>query len=209
MDGTQTQQDTSGKNQDSSQGKQGTPQTPRTFTEAEVQKQVSDALSKAGRDAKSLEKRETDIRTQLEKIAQWQKQRDMEADERLKGNPEALDWLQKKRQLQQEREALEREKAEHAELIKSANETKKEITLWEIAQKHDIDAGELKDACEELGLATKEQFEGVAKRMAKAGTKPPQTPLKPDSGKTTGGSRDTSSMSADEKLAEGFKRLNK
>ena len=64
MDETEeTKQDTSEK--DASGGSEGTtPKVDKTFTEAEVQKRISDTLSSKGRDVKSLDSREVAIKAQ-------------------------------------------------------------------------------------------------------------------------------------------------
>jgi len=199
---------------------QGTPQTieqssggekgitsgggPETFTKEQVEKQVSDRLAATGRDAKSLETRGKDLETrevainaEQERIAQWQKARDNEELERARDNPELLDIVQQKRALRekeakfsQDRTEFDRDKAQYQELIDSANATKREIVIWDIAQKNVVDAATLKEKCDKFNLQTQEQMEEMAKTMAGA-----KTLLKPDSGVTTGSAKDLSGKS--------------
>lgn len=194
---------------------------PETFTKEQADKQTSDALSKAGRDAKSLDKRGKDLDTRDEaikaehdRIAQWQRDRDAEELEAAKDNPEAMDYLKKKQelgvsktQLTSDRATLDKNVADHKELLDAAEATKMEITIWDIAKEQKVDPGELKEACAELNLETKEQIESIAKRMAKAGGEPLKEPLKPDSSRTKGGG--TEPKTADDKLKTGFGKLNK
>lgn len=201
MDGTENQKDTSGATQDTSTGTKGTSGgEPETLTREQAQKQTSDALSAAGRDAKSLVAREEAIKAEQAKITQWQKERDDAELESLGDDPEGRKLFQKRqalrdkeKQLGDDRATLEKEKLEHKAKIEAAEGTEREIVIWEVAQKQGVDASKLKELSTELNLQTKEQIERVAKEMGAGKAKPT---IKPDSGVTTGGDKDLSGMSS-------------
>ena len=171
-DGTENKQDTSGANQDTSGGNQGTSEA-KTYTEAEVLKIKSDALSAAGRDAKANEARESTLKAREEAVALRDKERDEEAFEKARGNPEAISALQREREakveskrLADERAAIERDKLE-VQIEKDAiTAARREQGIVVLAEKYKVDAAVLKDL--DLDL---EHTEKVAQTM---------TPLSPE-----------------------------
>jgi hypothetical protein len=186
--------------------KEDTPTLTQAQAEELAKKAASDALAKAGRDAKTLAK-------QKEDLEKWQKYRDeveakkdAEELERYKDDPEKLDVVKERQALRKREADLKKREAEHAAEIAAANEAKLEITCFEIAQEFDIKPEDLKEAAQELELTTKEQIASLAKRMGKGepaqptddkGKKPPAKP--PDSGKNTGGSEKTYKEKLDER----------
>lgn len=184
-------------------GSTSEPETP-TLTETQAKeretKAVSDALAKAGRTDKKLGQREVTLNTREEALNA--RQTDLDAIQKrldeaefnaIKGDPDLEAKYRDTRKLQADQRALaedkrkfEQDKAQHQADIDAANATKKEIAIWEIAQKHGVDANTLK----ELNLETPEQIESVAKAMA-AGKAPGDTETppggEPDSLKTKGG----------------------
>ena len=179
------------------------PETP-TLTETQAKdretKAVSDALAVAGRTATKLTQRETAVKAQEDSFKTRQDAldaRDKELDNRdergFEGNAEAITSVQAKaklradqRALAEDRRKLDQDKVQHQADIEAANATKKEIQIWEVAQKYGVDANALK----ELNLDTPEQIESVAKAMSagKAPKKPGEKETKePDSGKTKSG----------------------
>lgn len=180
-------------------------QTPKTYTEQEHEKIVSDRLASAGRDAKSLETREKALNAEKEKVAeqsakieQWQR----EQDEKLKStDPDRYNVVQEQRKLEAMKADLDKkvadfeaDKATHTERLKAADETEREITIWRIAEKHGVDSMKLKEKSTTLNLQSEEQIDELAQTMA--GAKEPKMPLKPDSSVTTGGGEDLSTMSS-------------
>lgn len=190
MDETTKQQDASAK--DSSAGKEGST-SARTYTESDVQKAVSDALSKAGRDAKSLEGREQSLKEREEAIRAKEAETETKELEEAKSDPQKLQTYQAKKarkeqqqdieaqkaQVKKERAELERDKVEHEAELKAARETQREIAIWKIAEKYSVDPVMLKD----LNIPL-DQTEAVAKRLQK----PKEGETKVDSGVTSGGS---------------------
>ena len=200
-DGTDNNtQDPSGANQDPSGDNQGTSNAPKTYTEAEVLKIKSDALAKAGRDAKALEAKEEALRQREEAQAQRDKEQEEREYERVRGNPEALSKWQAERDLkkerdalQKERDALEREKVEHQVALEAAQKLTTAAQIGEIATKYKVDVAILND----FGLNV-EQTEKIAQRLSSLppaelerlknpGQQPKPAPVKRDSGVTHGG----------------------
>ena len=193
LDGTVDQKDTSDANQDSSKVKQGTSEDAKTYQEADVQKIVNDRLAAAGRDAKTQEARETALKAREEAQTQHDRERDEEAYEKARGNPEALSALQRERQdkatsktIKDERDALEREKVALQVEKDATNAVKRDIGIIELAEKYKVDTTVLKDL--DLDL---EHTEKVAQRLTtlspeQLGAKPTPVPKKRDSGVTIG-----------------------
>jgi len=186
-----------------SQGNEGTtPKEAKTYTEEEVNKRISDALAAKGRDAKSLELKEQSLTEREERIKTAEAKIEAAELEKLKDNPEALDLHKAKKAIKEERAALERDKAEHAEMVKSAQETQMEIKLWEIATEEKIDPVLLKDTMKNLGLTTVEQAKTLAKRLSEPAKRPAEgeVPFTPISG-VTSGTRGTLTPEQFEKLS--------
>lgn len=208
--------ETTGKNQDTSardsseQSEGSTSQDTRTFTEKDVQKAISDALSKAGRDAKSLEKERQELAAWREEREKEQRRRDEQELEEARGDEGKLSQIQRERKIREEQnrikaenEALERAKAEHAEKLRKADEAEKEINIWNIARKYGLDANSLKTDCAELGLETPEKIEAYANKH-KSGN----AYLHIDKSET-GGTTNIDSLSPDDKIRIGLNRIKK
>jgi len=219
MDGTENQKDTLQENgQPSSEDKQGTsPKEAKTYTDEEVNKRVSDALAKAGRDAKALADQKASIEAQQQEIDatkseidEMQKRIDEAELEAARGDPDKLRDLQTKKSYkdqlaalstkkkeQDKREAeLNRREAENAETVKSAQQHQMEMSLWEIAAEAGINPQTLKDGVKDLNLTTVEQAKALAKRLKPTGERPPEGEVEgekvtPIPVPTTGGSHGT------------------
>lgn len=182
-------------------------QTPKTFTKEGHEKILSDKLTIAGRDAKALETREASLKAKEEavaqsvaKIEQWQTER----DEELKStNPDQYDIAVEKRKTANERAKLDADIVTHAERLKAADETEREITIWRIAEKIGVDAEKLKANSTEFNLQDEDQIEKMAQTMA--GAKGGETPLLPDSGVTIGGVG-WKDLSPDDKIRQGLNK---
>jgi len=193
-------------------GSTSEPETP-TLTETQAKdretKAVSDALATAGRTATKLTQRETAVKAQEDSFKERQdalNAREKELNDRdergFEGNAEAITSVKAKaqlradqRQLADDKRELTRDKAQHQADIEATNASKKEIEIWEIAQRHGVDANALK----ELNLDTPEQIESVAKAMAAGKAKKStdtESDKEPDSLKTKGGGE----LSDDQKL---------
>jgi hypothetical protein len=197
------------------------------YTEEEVNEKIQADRIARGRDAKSLADKEASLKAEREaveadkvKIADWQRQRDETELAEARRDPDKLAAWQKK-QNEKTRDAefatreanlkkrevdLTKREAEHEAEIQAAQETRMEITLWEIGAKHKVDPVTLKDTMKDLNLTTVEQAEALAKRLAESETKPEFNPI---TGVTSGTKKNLSSSNPDEELEEGFRRLKK
>jgi len=195
MDGTENQEDTLQENgQPSSEEKGTSPKEAKTYTEKEFQERVSDALAKAGRDAKSLADQKASIEAQQQEIDatkaeinEMQKRIDEAELEAATGDPDKLRELQakksyrdqladlstKKKELDRREAEITRKEAEHAETVKAAEQHQMEMSLWEIAAEAEINPQTLKDGVKELNLTTVEQAKALAKRLKPTGERPP------------------------------------
>ena len=177
LDGSVSSQDS----EKTSAETQGTSKETPTFTESQfretVKKAVSDALSAAGRDAKSIQEQRKLIQKDLEDLERKRNEIEQADLANLEGDPEG--------------QSLYKLKREYAKLV--AKSVKDEDELQTLRQKDQITGLErkAKEIAEEYGVnhedllnltdGTPEKMEALAKKLA---TKPS---LKTDSGKTIGG----------------------
>jgi len=228
MDGTDTKQDvkTSATNQETSNN------TPQTFTQeqvnAMVKKAAEDALSAAGRDAKTLEARKSEQERREQELKNWESKRAKDEEARelaeleaVKDKPEELPIVQRKQKLAADIKAfnLERDQAKPildaiktlgindaeklVERIRKAEVAEFEVTIFDVASKHNVDANVLKDKAGKLKLKEAVDIEELAASLPKKTVVP-----SPDSGKTLGGS-DSSKLSPEEKYRLGREKEQK
>jgi len=213
-----TLDETEGNQDKTSEDPKGTSeQTPQTLTEEErTKKAVSDALSAAGRDAKTLdiregkvkealtkaEKLQADIKADAEKRAEQKYQEDLAnaGDDTL-----ARSKVELNRDLRLAREELDNTKTklgkrdeELTDARKVAAESTKERNAREIASKYEVDSKTLL-----LTDGSVEAMEALAKTLSGKTA----TTLKPDSGKTIGGG--LSDEAFIKRLGEGGESLTK
>ena len=191
MDGTKDPKDTLGATPDPSTGEKGTSEQPKTYTEEEKAKAVSDALSAAGRIAKQLDQQREALEAERKQLTasrvQWQREKDEAELEAARDDPDALKSL-RARQKQSEREAeLDRREQElkisgekHAEALKGVAQYTKERNAHEIAARLNVDFELLMKFTD----GSTEAMEELAKALPKKGE---ATILRPDSGRTIGG----------------------
>ena len=212
LDETKNQQDTS--ERDTSEGKGGTSKEPETFTKEQAQemtqKAISDALAKAGRDAKSLEQRDTALKAKEEKFTQEARaRREKELDDN-RDNVDALTNIRAKHKrddlsseytkLQSELE-VEKEKGKQrdTEIAKSTQE----IRTREIATLLNVDTKTL-SKLSKFTDGSDEAIKGIAEGLPKKGE--PKPLVKPDSGRTIGGEQEK--KSASQSMKAGFDKLH-
>jgi len=188
-------------------------ETPKTYTEQEAQKLVSDALAAKGRDAKTLSDKEAslnalqaDIDAAKAEIVEFERQKDQAELEEARRDPaKMVDYQQKrnyrkllqdldsqKADLRRQQDEFNRQKGDHDQQIQQANQTMMEVKVWQIAGKYGVDADRLK----KLNLPTIEAVEAVAKELSPVQRPPESTEAKepeftPDSGVTSGVSQPT------------------
>ena len=200
MDGTENQKDTS-QIGDTSGGEKGTSEKePETFTKEQVEqvstKAVSDALSKAGRTATTLEKREATVKATEDRMAQERRERDQaelnaaEEPERRSAIEERHKHRETKSELAKTKLELEAEREKSKEADAQAQEFECTQRAAEIAVKHGVDFNTLVKFTD----GSAEAMEELAQHLPKKGEEKP--PLKPDSGRTTGGGEDLSGMTS-------------
>ena len=183
-----------------------------TFTREQVEKQVSDALAKAGRDAKKLEATRAEIAKQQEDLKNWQAQREAEVEAKelaeLEGVtkekphelPTLLAYKQKlaaqQKAVREREQALAKQEAENAERLAKATAYEFKETASTIAAKYQVDLDKLL----ETGLTDVVALDKVAALMPKKDA----AAFKPDSGKSTTGSPGTQNLTPRELIARGL-----
>jgi len=194
--------------------------TPQSFTQETQEAAVHAALSAAGRDAKQAEVNKAEatrlateratLDADKEKARKAKEEAELEA---AQGNPDLLDVYKLKHTLNAREADLAKREEDLAKNVKANEEkvaaaeaTKKEITIWNIAQKHTLDASTLKTKAEELSLTTDEQIVSLAKAMSESKD---TTGLHVDSGKTTGAGFTPDKDNPDETLKRGFQQVRK
>jgi len=220
LDGTGNQGDTSAATaQDTSGGEQGTSkQEPKLIPETEAQKLVSDALAKAGRDAKSLETKKAELDRQAQELTDWQARKDEEERKAVEGNPELLDVYQQRKALREkeatfkkEQDEFEQKKLEHQVEVESAREVQRDVDIFDIVQEYEGgDAMKLKTLCVNFNATSKEQIRKAADTLwEKKGTQSSSdtTKQKRDSGMTIGGGARLSDLSPKDRVKEADKLL--
>ena len=206
------------RNEDSSQSNAGSTskETPKTYTEQDVLKMVSDRLATAGREAKVLETRKAELERREQEIAQWRTRKEEEELEVARGDPDKLNSYQEKKRLRDEKEELskqrrewEQEKLAHEVEIEEARATKREIDIFDIAQEYEGgDAVKLKKLCDTAKITSKEQIREAANTIwEKKGKQPEGTPKpKHDSGMTIGGTKDLEGLSRKELYEQAYSK---
>lgn len=205
---------------ETSPGKDGSTsdKTPETFTKEQRDKDVSDALSSAGRTAKELDGLKTllDAREQAIKdsevatqaVAEERQRKQDAADlEAVKDDAEQLSIVQRNIRERQRLAAKEAEiarrgreeddrEAKNKTRIEKAEAAELETDIFTIATKHEVDPAWLKSLTQEPhNISSLKALDEIAKGVST------KKPLDPDSGKTTGGSQMPESSSGKMKVA--------
>lgn len=177
-----------------------TSKPPQTFTPEDVQKQVSDALAKAGRDAKALEARKAALDESEKKVKAWEAERVKEAkaredailEEATEGQPEKVktdlktfkERLRNERQqLDKDRAAFEEEKTQYSGKIKEADAIQFELSVYDVASRNNVSADVLKERAEKFKVTDEAGLDELAQILPKKG----KAAEKVDSGKNEGG----------------------
>ena len=178
---------------------------PKTFTEEQTQKMVSDALSKQGRDIKTITTERDSFKQELETrksdVDELQKRIDELEEASVEGDPDRKAELLNKRKaetlLRDARAKLDEAVKKEAQVkadVEAISQTKLEVSVWQIAAKHGVDPVQLKEKVERFKVESEEGIEEVAQMLGTKGE--PKPGLKVDSGKTIGGGEDLSGMSS-------------
>ena len=198
MDETEKKQDTSQKEDTSAETKGTSEKEPEPITKKDVEKAVSDALSAAGRDAKTITEKTAEAERILQnakrigdEAKERQKKRDEAAREAVRDDPDALKSLEEKQRQRDEAAKLVNERAEldaDKESVKADKEQVRVQKRTQLAAEVAVEKGVNMDALIKLTQEdSREAMEATAELLPKTGeTKPP---LKTDSGTTTGGEK--------------------
>ena len=235
LDKTQPGQDTTPKPEDGTP-KAGEPspvqkepspeQEPKTLTITEAETLAQLARMDAGRAQKTAEIERDTAQTalaakdvELTDIAEEREKLNTQIDELSSSDPAKFNIIKKDRDLLLRENKLKTDirTAEatlktNEERIKKAEDHEREISTNEIAAKYEGgDAAKLVTLCKTFGANTEEEITKVAdtlwqKKVADPNA-PGTPPLKPFSGKTTGGAEDLSDLSPREKIQKGIDKL--
>lgn len=213
-------QDTSHLEDSSEKGKESTSKDTKTYTKESEEKAVSDALSVAGRDAKSITEKSAEVEriltaaqtTQANLQAEqerWQSGRDEADREAVRQDPEALKSLEERikqrneaTKLAKERTDLDTDKGKHQESVKADLEQIRIFNRTQLAAEVAVAKGVSLDSILKL---TKEDSRKAMEDTAELLPKSKEaTALKTDSGITIGG-KSLKDLTPDEKIKEGVK----
>lgn len=223
MDGTDELKGTLQEAGQSSKVQEGTSQTPATHSEEEMQKAVSDALAKQGREHKAeitliTSERDTlkgQIETkdsELTDIAEERKGLKEQIDDLTSDDPEKFNLVKKERDLRErestlkaEKRTLEADKLTQQATVKQASDTLREVAIWEIAAEFEGgDPVKLKELCDKFEVSSKEKIQAAAEAMWPKKPAPVTPPITSDSGLTSGGGTNIDSLNPEEKIRYGL-----
>lgn len=207
------------------------PRNTKTYTEQQLTEARNEARNEAfveaGRRYKPIEDENATLKSQLannqtliKANQEAQERLQNQIDELSKDDPDKQRFVKKLRDLEsqekklkEDREALETERTQHADTIKLASDTLREIAIWEISANYEGgDPQRLKDLCDAFNATTKEQITKIADNLwaKKQSANTTETEaLHVDSGATKGGVENWHKLSADQKIARGLKERNK
>ncbi|MDD5219680.1 MAG: hypothetical protein PHV11_03840 [Candidatus Bipolaricaulis sp.] len=185
----------------------GTTPATKTYTEADYQKAVSDALAKAGRERKSVEEENKTLKSQISVIEEVKSQLSAaKADLEVlaKDDPDKQKLLQTRKALEDQlkslnadKEKLEEEKTKHADALRAAGRILVRDNVAKIVTDYEGgDAEKLRTITEQFGILDEDKIRSLADAMwSKKKTEPaktePESAVIPDSGVTSGGNSGT------------------
>ena len=180
---------------------------PKTLSISEATGLVNNARMDAGRAQKAAEVERDGFKTQsetataqVEELNESIKTLESKIDDLTSEDPKRFDAIKELREaraerlrLKTDRLAFDTEKQTNAEVVKSANDTLREISIWEVSATHEgSDAVKLKEMCDLSGATSDEQITKVADTLwPKKVTEPASAELKPFTGRTEGGGEAT------------------
>jgi hypothetical protein len=191
---------------------------PKLLTEEQAQKMVSDALAKAGRDAKALDSTRQELARMKAEAQQIIKDKEEEERKAVQSDPaklSAFEMRKRERELEDQRRVLEETKArlesDVEEDRKLARLYRRNVLTSTVASEYEgIDMAKYQSLCENLGESpTKGQIEKIAQAL---GTKKGETPSgnnplpKQASGRDEGTPIDYSKLSPEEKIRLGIEQ---
>jgi len=187
------------------------PEPSKSYSEAELLAAVHAATSQLGRGMKELETENAALKRQvtLKEQELVENKTDVEnlqskLDAMSSDDPARYDVVkelkgarEERARLRADRSALEEEKLTHADTVKVAQDTLREISIWEIAAEYQGgDPVKLKNLCDIFKASSQDQIRSAADGLwtKKYQTPQPQAPpVVPYSGYTNGGKSQTDS----------------
>ena len=178
-------------------------QEPKTLTAVEAERLAQLARMDAGR-AQTVAETERDgfkvqnetLTTQVEQLNQSIKELEARIDDLTSDDPKRFEAVKELREakaeritLKADRKTLEADKQANVAMVATANDTIREIAIWEISANYEGgDPVKLKDLCDIFGAKSQEDISKVADTLWPKKPKTPETqPLVPFSGRTGGG----------------------
>lgn len=183
--------------------------TEKTYTEAEVQKHLSDVKATAGREKAALQKQYDGIKAQLEAFTKQQEERELDT---IRNDPAKLTAYQSRKALearqqefaarQADLDAREAALAEREAAIKKASLAD---AVKRLSATHGIDESKLID----LGIEDVSVLEKVAATISGKSPAPQKQPVtRVDSGKSVGGA-DLQGMSPQQQIQYGLDQMRR
>ncbi len=210
------------------------PQTPKSYTPEEANKLVSDALAKQGREHALVLRPITAERDTLKgqiglkdgEIADLTTDRDAHrttAEDLASEDPQRFNLVKREATLRTGEgvlktgtRQLEADRAAHTADRKLTDDTKREITVMDVATgKKDTegkvigDPERLKEVCEKWGATSEEQIQEVADTLWPDAATAAVPGLKILSGSTSGGAQGLNGLTPEQKVSRGLAALNK
>jgi len=184
------------------------PEAPKLYTQKDVDAFVHTIKSEAGREKKALETEVVSLKKQVQskedeltdnasEIEKLQEKIDNLASDdpnRFNAVKELKAAQEERRQLKADRRALEVEKETHGEAVKLAQDTLREISIWEMSAEYENgDPVRLKDLCDTFEAKSEEQIRKVADTLWTKKAAEPIEPslLHPFKSETVGGGEKT------------------
>lgn len=226
-------QGTPQKPEQSSGGEKGNTSTlvapPKSFTEADLRKVVSDALAEQGRKHKAeldpiIAERDTfksqsqNKEIDLEEIAKERDDLKQQIDELASDDPGKGALVKRDRALKEQAQKLkdglrelEAERQKHSERLKRAETVERDVVAMTIAEEYEgAQSEKLIELCKVAGVTSEEGIRKMAGTLWEKKnnlTLPLGATFKPDSGQTSGGKDSLSSLPPQERIKEAERRL--
>jgi len=178
-------------------------ETPRTYSQEQVDKLTHLASMKAGRDRKSIEEERDSLKTKVtdleNKILTIEGERESiqkQLDDLAGDDPNKFSLIKRDRELRDREKKLqnslathETEKKSYAQQIKDVQELDRLVQIYLVSEQFiDGNADKLAEACGKYGLDAEEEINSMAETLwRKKEEKTPPT-METDSGRTSGGS---------------------
>jgi len=197
---------------------------PKLYTQAEADALVHAAKSETGRRLKEIEVERDSLKAQilskdnaLEDIQDEIKSAKQQIDELTSDDPAKFDLVKKQRELREQERQIKADKSaieQEKESLKPAQETKREVEIWEVASSfEDGDPIKLKALADSFEAKSKERYQQIAEILgwkpkgAEVKTEPEIEPMKPYPGLTEGGAHSLGNLPPKDMLKEIEKQL--